>query len=59
LFKRNEELKVKVHNDVVFAGSLVDRRFTSRYCMFLGANLVTWRSKKRNVIARFRVEAEF
>jgi len=27
--------------------------------MFLGGNLVTWRSKKQNVIARSSAEAEF
>ena len=29
------------------------------YCMFLGGNLVTWKSKKQNVVARFSVELEF
>ncbi|RDX97055.1 Copia protein, partial [Mucuna pruriens] len=41
------------------ARSIVDRRFTSGYCMFMGENLVTWRSKKQNVVARSSVEAEF
>ena len=27
--------------------------------MFLGGNLVTWRSKKQNVVARSSAEAEF
>ncbi|KAI3447048.1 hypothetical protein Pfo_003713, partial [Paulownia fortunei] len=29
------------------------------YCTFLGGNLVTWRSKKQNVVARSSAEAEF
>ncbi|RDX84158.1 hypothetical protein CR513_34840, partial [Mucuna pruriens] len=37
------------NTDVDYAGSIVDRRSTSGYCMFLGGNLVTWRSKKQNV----------
>ncbi|RDX73419.1 putative mitochondrial protein, partial [Mucuna pruriens] len=41
------------------SGSVVDRRFTSRYCMFLGGNLVTWKSMKQNVVARFSAETEF
>ena len=37
----------------------MDRRSTSGYCSFVGGNLVTWRSKKQNVVARSSVEAEF
>jgi len=33
------------------AGLTLDRISTSRYCMFLGGNLITWRSKKQNVVA--------
>ena len=29
------------------------------YCMFLGGNSVTWKSKKQNVVARSSVELEF
>lgn len=38
---------------------LVDRRTTSRYCTFLGGNLMTWKSKKKNVAARSSAESEF
>ncbi|RDX60349.1 hypothetical protein CR513_61513, partial [Mucuna pruriens] len=53
------EKKYIVHTDADYAGSIVDRRSTSRYCMFLGGNLVTWRSKKQTVVARFSVEEKF
>ncbi|RVW33186.1 Retrovirus-related Pol polyprotein from transposon RE1 [Vitis vinifera] len=36
-----------------------DMRFTSGYFTFVGGNLVTWKSKKQNVIARSSAEAEF
>ena len=45
--------------DADYAGPIVDRRSTLGYCMFLGGNLVTWRSKKQNVFARSSAEAEF
>ncbi|XP_068497756.1 uncharacterized protein [Phaseolus vulgaris] len=35
------------------------RRTTTGYSIFLGGNLVTWRSKKQNVVARSSVEEEF
>lgn len=50
---------MKVYTDADYARSIVDRRSTTRYCMFLGGNLVTWRSKKQNVVARSSAEAEF
>ena len=35
------------------------RRSTSGYFTFVGGNLVTWRSKKQNVVARCSAEAEY
>ncbi|RVX15414.1 ATP-dependent Clp protease proteolytic subunit-related protein 4, chloroplastic [Vitis vinifera] len=35
------------------------RRSTSGYFTFVGGNLVTWKSKKQNVVARSSEEAEF
>ena len=59
LFKRNGGLVLEAYTDADYAGSIVDRRSTSGYCTFLGGNLVTWRSKKQNVVARSSAEAEF
>ncbi|WJZ80856.1 hypothetical protein VitviT2T_000733 [Vitis vinifera] len=41
------------------AGAVDDRRSTSGYFTFVGGNLVTWKSKKQNVVARSSAEAEF
>ena len=49
----------KAYTDADYAGSAIDRRSTTEYCTFLGGNLVTWRSKKQNVVARSSIEAEF
>lgn len=45
--------------DADWAGSILDRRSTSRYFTFVGSNLVTWRSKKQSIVARSSVEAKF
>ncbi|RVW76008.1 Retrovirus-related Pol polyprotein from transposon RE1 [Vitis vinifera] len=59
LFKRNGGLVLEAYTDADYAGSTIDRRSTSGYCTFLGGNLVTWMSKKQNVVARSSAEAEF
>ncbi|KAI3421371.1 uncharacterized protein J3R85_012404 [Psidium guajava] len=59
LFKPRGHLQIEAYTDADWAGSIVDRRSTSGYCSFVGGNLVTWRSKKQNVVARSSAEAEF
>ncbi|GMJ03495.1 cysteine-rich RLK (RECEPTOR-like protein kinase) 8 [Hibiscus trionum] len=59
MFKRGEKLTLEAYTDADYAGSIVDRRSTSGYYTFFGGNLVTWRSKKHNVVARSSAEAEF
>ncbi|CAA6665275.1 unnamed protein product [Spirodela intermedia] len=59
LFKKHDYLALEVYTDVDYAGSIVDQRSTSGYCTFLGGNLITWRSKKQNVVSRSSAEAEF
>ncbi|RVX16791.1 Retrovirus-related Pol polyprotein from transposon RE1 [Vitis vinifera] len=59
LFKKNNTLALEAYTDANYAGSLVDRRSTTGYRTFLGGNLVTWRSKKQNVVVRSSAESEF
>ena len=59
LLKRNGALVLEAYTDANYAGSIIDRKSTFGYCTFLGGNLVTWRSKKHNVVVRSSAEAEF
>ena len=52
LFKAKNELDIKGFSDADYAGSITDRRSTSGYYVYLGENLVSWRSEKQSVVAR-------
>ena len=59
LYKANSHLRIEAYTDAKWAGSLSNRKSTTRYCTFLGGNLITWRSKKQTVIARSSAKAEY
>ncbi|XP_052488034.1 secreted RxLR effector protein 161-like [Gossypium raimondii] len=58
-FKKSEQKRIEAYTDADWADSITDRRFTSGYHTFVWGNLVTWRSKKQNVVTRSIAEAEF
>ena len=60
LFTKNVDCQsVDAYSDADSARAIDDRRSTSGYFTFVGGNLVTWRSKKQNVVACSSAEVEF
>lgn len=58
-FKKDTNMRIEVFTDADWAGSITNRRSTSRYCTFIWGNLVTWRSKKQTVVSRSSAAPEF
>ena len=58
-YRASGHLRVEAFTDSDWAGGPSDRRSTTGYCIFLGGNLVNWKSKKQTVVARSSAEAEY
>ncbi|XP_056165633.1 secreted RxLR effector protein 161-like [Syzygium oleosum] len=59
LMKNNGHTEIVGYTDADWARSPHDRKSTFGFCMFVGGNVVTWKSKKQSVVARSSAEAEY
>jgi hypothetical protein len=59
IYRKNEHLNIEGYCDSDWASCADDKKFTSGYRMFVGGNMVSWKSKKQHVVVRSTAEAEY
>ncbi|KAK9079958.1 hypothetical protein SSX86_001633 [Deinandra increscens subsp. villosa] len=58
-FSQSNARTLVAYTDADWAGCPDTRRSTSGYCVYLGANLLTWSSKRQPTVSRSSGEAEY
>ncbi|XP_058770683.1 uncharacterized mitochondrial protein AtMg00810-like [Vicia villosa] len=56
LFPSTSSLKLSAYSDV---GDPTDRKSTTGYCIFLGDSLISWKSKKQDIVSRSSTKSEY
>ncbi|KAK3027217.1 hypothetical protein RJ639_040806 [Escallonia herrerae] len=59
LYSNHGHSYIECFSEVDWAGSKLDRKSTTDYCVFVGGNLVSWKSKKQSVVSRSSAESEY
>ncbi|XP_039135774.1 uncharacterized mitochondrial protein AtMg00810-like [Dioscorea cayenensis subsp. rotundata] len=56
LYKNHGHLDIASYSDSGYAGDRGDKKSTSGFCTYAGGIIVTWRSKKQNVVSKSSAE---
>jgi hypothetical protein len=59
IMAKNGRTQIIGYSDSNWVVNAIDCKSTTVYCMFVGGNLVSWRSKKQHVIARSSAKSEY
>lgn len=59
MFSKNDKLLLKTYTDRDYAELVIDKRYTTSYCIFLKGNLIICRNKKQNVLVALGAKSKF
>ena len=52
MFPSSSSLELRAYSDANWDSDIYDRKSTTGYCVFLGDSLISWKSKKQDVVSR-------
>ncbi|RDX77107.1 Copia protein, partial [Mucuna pruriens] len=58
-YKKSNQYRLKGYSDAYFAGDRIERKRTNGGCDYIGANLVSWTSKRQGTIALSIAKVEY
>ncbi|GKD97979.1 uncharacterized mitochondrial protein-like protein [Tanacetum coccineum] len=58
-FNKGNELNLSVYVDFDWAKCKITRKLVTGYAVFMGKNLVSWKSKKQSMLSKSSAEAEY
>ncbi|XP_058726358.1 uncharacterized mitochondrial protein AtMg00810-like [Vicia villosa] len=59
ILKNRGHIPIEAYTNADWASNINDKRSTLGYCTFVSGNLVAWKKKKQNVVARSSAKAKF
>ena len=59
LYENKGHTQVVGYSDADWADSPTNKHSMSGYCVFIGGNLITWKNKKQDVVARSSAKVEY
>ena len=59
IYRCHDHLRIEAYSDAGYARDKGGQKSTTWYCTYVGGNLVTWRSRKQNIVSYSSDEAEY